>query len=68
MSDDLSQLRRSPRDFALWGEAQRQMLGGHRKLALGNYKKLTSHYPGVAELWYELGNVAVSELDRKSVV
>ena len=63
MHGDLVQLQRSPRDVALWGKAQKQLLGGQLKLALDNYKKLTRRFPAAAELWYELGNVAMGELD-----
>jgi len=62
---NLAQLQRSPRDAALWHEAQQQILGGNSGSALLTYKKLTKRYPAVAELWYELGNAAMGELDFK---
>jgi tetratricopeptide (TPR) repeat protein len=61
----LAQLQRSPRDSALWRKAQEQILGGNHGPALPIYKKLTKRYPSVAELWYELGNAAMGDLDFK---
>lgn len=63
MPGDLVQLRRSPRDVALWDKAQKYLLGGQRRLALDSYQKLTGRFPAVPELWYELGNAAMAELD-----
>jgi tetratricopeptide (TPR) repeat protein len=65
MHGDLVQLNRSPHDVAFWNKARRELLGGQRKLALESYKKLTRRFPAVTELWYELGNAAMSELDFK---
>src|SRR5208282_4667243 len=56
-------LQRSPRDMALWRKAREQLLGGQHGPALASYKKLTSRFPVVAELWFELGNAAMGELD-----
>lgn len=61
----LAQLQRSPRDSALWREAQEQILGGNHGPALPIYRRLTKRYSSVAELWYELGNAAMGELDFK---
>jgi Tfp pilus assembly protein PilF len=63
MHGDLAQLKRSPRDVALWNKAQKQLLGGQQKPALESYRKLTRRFPAVPELWYELGNVAMGGLD-----
>jgi tetratricopeptide (TPR) repeat protein len=63
MQTDLARLQRSPRDAALWRQAQEQLLGGQHGPALVEYKKLTRRFPGVAELWFELGNAALGELN-----
>jgi tetratricopeptide (TPR) repeat protein len=63
MQGTLAELQRSPRDAALWRKAQEQILTGNCGLALANYQKLTCRFPAVAELWYELGNAAMGELD-----
>jgi tetratricopeptide (TPR) repeat protein len=56
-------LQRSPRDMAVWHKAREQLLGGQHGPALASYKKLTRRFPAVAELWFELGNAAMGELD-----
>lgn len=63
MNDDLTKLQRSPRDIGRWQKAQEQLLGGRHGPALAGYRELVRHYPGVAELWFELGNAAAGELD-----
>jgi len=59
----MAKLHRAPRDQARWQKAQEQLLGGRFGPALANYGDLTRRYPGIAELWFELGNAASGELD-----
>ena len=63
MHGTLKQLQHSARDLARWREAQEQLLGGRHGPALKNYRDLVKRFPGVAELWFELGNAASGELD-----
>jgi tetratricopeptide (TPR) repeat protein len=56
-------LLNSPRDLARWRKAQEQLLGGRTGPALAAFRDLTRRFPGVAELWFELGNAAAGELD-----
>ena len=63
MPADLKELQRSPRDAAHWQKAQEQLLGGRYGPALASYRDLTRRFPLVAELWFEMGNAAVGELD-----
>jgi tetratricopeptide (TPR) repeat protein len=63
MQGNITNLERSPRGIARWRKAQEQLLGGNHRSALVNYKKLTTEFPTVAELWFELGNAAMGELD-----
>ena len=63
MSNDTFKLRSSPRDLARWQKAQEQLLGGRYGPALASYRELARRYPTIAELWFELGNAAVGELD-----
>ena len=63
MLSHLDQLRRSPRDVARWRKAQEQLLGGRHGFALTGYRDLTRRFPAVAELWFELGNAAIGELN-----
>ena len=59
----MARLQRAPRDQARWQKAQEQLLGGRFRSALDKYGDLTRSYPGIAELWFELGNAASGELD-----
>jgi len=63
MHDALSQLQRSPRDLERWQRARQQLLGGENTRALASYRDLARRYPGLAMLWFELGNAAAGELD-----
>jgi tetratricopeptide (TPR) repeat protein len=63
MPSDLNQLQRSPRDVAQWSKAQEQLLGGRHGSALASYRDLTRRFPLVAELWFEMGNAAVGDLN-----
>ena len=59
----MAQLQRSPRDLARWQKAQRLLLGGQHGPALEGYQVLARLYPNIPELWFELGNAALGELD-----
>ena len=63
MEGTLTQLQRTPRDMARWQKAQEQLLGGRPGPALASYRELAGRYPGIPELWFELGNAASGELD-----
>jgi len=63
MEKELVKLRRSPSDVARWQKAQRQLLAGNPGPALTAYRALAARYPGIAQLWFELGNAASGELD-----
>ncbi len=63
MAGTLAHLQRAPRDLARWKHAQQQLLGGQTGPALAAYHDLARKYPSVPELWFELGNAAVGELD-----
>jgi tetratricopeptide (TPR) repeat protein len=63
MNDSAAKLQRNPRALGRWQKAREQLLGGRSGPALSSYRDLVRHYPGVAELWLELGNAAIGELD-----
>jgi tetratricopeptide (TPR) repeat protein len=63
MRGTLSHLKSTPRDVARWQKAQQQLLAGQHQPALAAYHDLTGRYPGVPELWFELGNSACGLLD-----
>jgi tetratricopeptide (TPR) repeat protein len=60
---DLARLEKSPRDLARWQRAQRQLLAGQAAAALPDYRDLTQRFPGVLNLWFELGSAAAGDLD-----
>ncbi|HEX5221568.1 MAG TPA: sulfotransferase [Verrucomicrobiae bacterium] len=53
----------APRDLTRWQKAQAQLLSGQFAPALSHYRELASRYPAIAQLWFELGNAALGELD-----
>lgn len=61
--DDLTKLRRSSQAENYWQNAQRQLLHGQYPAALASYRTLVQQFPGVAQLWAELGLSAAGELD-----
>jgi tetratricopeptide (TPR) repeat protein len=63
MMSDVIKLQRSPRDQARWQKAREQLLSGRPGAALANYRDLARKFPGIPELWFELGNAAAGELD-----
>ena len=63
MPSDLVKLQRSSRDIARWQKAQQQVVGERHAAALPAYRELVKHYPGVEQLWFELGLAATGELE-----
>jgi len=61
--DDLARLRRSPQAEAYWQNAQQYLLTGRHAHALAAYRNLIQQFPGVSQLWAELGLAAAGELD-----
>ena len=62
MNADFVKLQQSPRDFVRWRDSQDRLLGGQFAVALSGYRDLTRRYPGIAQLWFELGNAATGNL------
>jgi tetratricopeptide (TPR) repeat protein len=50
---------------ARWQRAQQEMLGGRHGPALASYRDLVQRFPGVVQLWFELGMAAAGQLDFK---
>src|SRR5258706_8967186 len=63
MPQDLEKLQIPPRDESRWQKAQQQLLSGRRSQALPNYRDLARRFPGVVQLWFELGIAAANDLD-----
>jgi tetratricopeptide (TPR) repeat protein len=63
MPGDLLKLQRSPRDVARWQKAQQHVVGERHALAVAAYRELVRQYPGVEQLWFELGLAAMGELE-----
>jgi len=63
MNYDRMKLQSNSRDVSRWQKAQEQLLAGGHNAALTAYRDLVRRYPGVAELWFELGNAATGQLD-----
>jgi len=61
--NDMLKIQATPRDLARWQKAQEQLMSGRSGPALAGYRDLLRRYPGVAELWFEMGNAASGELD-----
>src|SRR5579859_3209752 len=66
MPTDLTKLQRSPREVARWQKAQQQVVGERYGPALAAYRELVQRFPGVEQLWFELGLAAVGELEFKA--
>jgi len=62
---DLARLQGSAREVERWQTAQQHVLGGRFSHAIGGYSDLVKRFPGVAQLWFELGIAAVGDLDFK---
>jgi tetratricopeptide (TPR) repeat protein len=65
MPPDLVKLQRTPREVARWQRAQQELLGGRHGVALARYRELVQQYPGVIQLWFELGMAATAQLEFK---
>jgi len=63
LQPDLAKLEKSPRDLERWQKAQRQLLAGAAAVALPVYRDLTQRFPGILNLWFELGTAAAGDLD-----
>ena len=63
MDSDLARLQRSPQEIARWQKAQQQTLSGRHGPALAGYRDLLKRFPGVAQLWFEMGIAAAGDLD-----
>jgi tetratricopeptide (TPR) repeat protein len=60
---DLARLQNVPREVARWQKAQQQLMGGRYSHALAAYQQLVKAYPGISQLWFELGIAAGGDLD-----
>src|SRR5580700_4397712 len=60
---DLAKLEKSPRDIERWQKAQQQLLAGRAAAVLPVYRDLTQRFPGILNLWFELGTAAAGDLD-----
>ncbi|HZR18092.1 MAG TPA: sulfotransferase [Verrucomicrobiae bacterium] len=65
MPSDLVKLQRTPREFARWQKAQQHVVSERYATALGIYRELVRRFPGVAQLWFELGLAALGDLEFK---
>src|SRR5579872_281057 len=61
--NDLARLDSSPRDIERWQKAQQQLMAGRGASVLPVYRELTRRYPGILNLWFELGTAAAGDLD-----
>jgi tetratricopeptide (TPR) repeat protein len=60
---DLARLQGSARDVERWQAGQQHVLAGRFAHALAIYNDLVKRFPGIAQLWFELGIAAAGELD-----
>jgi len=63
LQPDLARLEKSPRDLVRWQTAQQQLLAGRATAVLPVYRDLTRRFPGILNLWFELGTAAAGDLD-----
>lgn len=61
--EDFIKLRRSHQAMASWQTAIKELNNGRHAAALAIYQNLVPEFPGVPQLWAELGVTAVGELD-----
>jgi tetratricopeptide (TPR) repeat protein len=61
--DDLTKLRRSPHAMASWQNALQCLNNGRHAPALATFNNLVQQFPGVPQLWAELGIAATGNLD-----
>jgi tetratricopeptide (TPR) repeat protein len=62
MMDELTKLRRSPA-MASWQNALQHLNAGRHAPALAIYRNLVQQFPGVAQLWAEMGLAAAGDLE-----
>ena len=60
---ELAKLQKAPREVARWQTAQQQLKGKRFASALAGYRDIVKRFPGVAQLWLELGIAAMGELE-----
>src|SRR5262252_3334910 len=65
MGSDFAKIQRSAKDFARWQKAQQHLVAGRHAQALAIYGDLVKRFPGVEQLWFELGVAATGELEFK---
>ncbi len=63
MPNDLVRLQRSSRDISRWQKAQQQVVGERYASAIPAYRDLVQRFPGVEQLWFELGLAALGNID-----
>jgi tetratricopeptide (TPR) repeat protein len=62
-ADDLARLQNSPQIMASWQHAQQYLIKGRHAPALASYRNLVQQFPGVSQLWAEMGIAAAGDLD-----
>src|ERR1039458_9586857 len=60
---NLASLQRSAHAMASWQNAQQYLRNGRHAPALASYRNLVQQFPGVPQLWFELGKAAAGDLD-----
>ncbi|MGO8698896.1 MAG: sulfotransferase [Limisphaerales bacterium] len=63
LQTDLARLERAPQEVARWHRARQQLQAGRPALALPAYQELVKQFPGVVNLWFELGVAAAADLN-----
>jgi tetratricopeptide (TPR) repeat protein len=61
--DDIARLQRSPQAVASWQQAKQHLNTGRTAPALAGYRNLVQQFPGIAQLWAELGVAAAGDLE-----
>ena len=61
--DDLAKLRRSPNALSSWQGAMQDLKNGRHAPALAAYRSLVQQFPGIPQLWGELGLAASGGLE-----
>jgi tetratricopeptide (TPR) repeat protein len=62
-AEDLAKLRRSALAMASWQNAIQHVNNGRAAPALASYRDLVQQFPGVTQLWAELGLAAIGDLE-----
>ncbi len=60
---DLARLQRSPHAMSSWHNAQQCLRNSQYAHALASFRNLVQQFPGVSQLWAELGSSAAGDLD-----